>query len=409
MRKLLFISFAFFILLSCEDENPEIKIKDLLTVNTGYINYDEEAKTFLVISNNTSDLKYVELQNDSTYIIKSKNNFLKDKIHIHVLEYNHHEENLWYVKSYFNVSKGKTMNLSVSKNNKSTSSYSVYVDFDNIPGYDFVTLSAMYRGHCHTQTTFDLVCSPSGYYQTMDEDFRYYVCLQDELGGKYKLKDIPKNVSNHTISLDNLSSDMAMHTFPKMINDKEIQKIKIKGYDNSKSFEIFNMENDIIDLFTDNIIAYFPNDEFQSFSTYMRYEKDDYYYTNEVLGDVTNEFTFMDAVLTVSGDGNSFPEIDTDGAFNYSYVAAKNDAGFWYSYTDKTDNLVFPEIPAEMFGAEALNGMMNSLKSFRIELNYFPNSEISYQDVIDNLIFDGEEPSKGNTTIIHGYFKTIEK
>ena len=403
IKILIYVTLLFIISSSCEEaEIYEGDPNDLLIeVNTTFTVIPETRK-FLVISNDKSNSKFIELENDNKYRINRGNDFSGDKIHLHIIEY---WENLeyWEISSYYEIGLGLKLNLGTDKK-IGNSKFAVNLKFKDVPGFEIITRSAMHPGHCHTQTTLDVACSPLNEFGPYNDENRFYACFQNNVGGKYLLKEIPNDATGEfLISFSDLNEDMVKYEFLKSYNNKSLDWIQIF----SGNLELYSLEN--MDIFSGKIIAYIPNlSEFDKFTTYANFDMDEEYsFSFENIGDVPGDFNFINSDLNVSTNGTSLPSIDNvEGIYDFIHGSIRFDNGHWelYSYNKE---IPFPKLPSEVNDELLFDQLKNNVKSVFIEVVDYENSTNSYMDFIKDILLGEENVLYGNIKTSKSFSKSM--
>jgi len=413
MRKIIILitSVILFVSISCDKDDvvKEDPNDILLEINVGNEILYEDCKEYVVLTNDYSDTKYIEIKNETNYILTREDDFRGDNVHIHVISYEP-VLNKWYIDSYLNIEKGRTLKLgSFSEDKKSTRGY-VYLKFTDIPAYDIVTRSAMHPLHAHTQTSFDVPCSVSDLYQSDGDNFKFYVCLQNETAGKYLIEDIPLDATgDYTISLNDLNTNMSKYSFPKINDDKTLNHLQINATDaNEDIVQIYNYWDS--DIFNNNIIAFIPTSEFVSYSTTIDYYDDAlmYYESNTISGAIPTNFTKPDASLNVTTDESGFPQINIEGNYNFIEYTTSFSSGSWKCFTDSKNDIQLPVLPDDIEDASSYNEMINNIKFVRIEVLHYPESNNTYLEFINDLLIGENTAIRGNIELITGFKESFE-
>ncbi|TVQ86832.1 MAG: hypothetical protein EA393_11315 [Bacteroidetes bacterium] len=336
---LLFTILALLFTMSCSknDTNPYDPEEVILTIHLPEIFFDN---TFVIIENKETNPVYLELEGRESYYIQRGDSIRGETFNLHF--FYHFFEDVAQASSYFAIVPGKEIHITSGTGNfpminshseKTENNTTVEISFSDIPDFDVATRTAIYPGHCHTLSTLEVPCANIGG-NTPPVGSTFYVCLQQGDNAAYKMIELP-NVSEYTISLAELNSNMKKYSFPK--NPDFLDRISVYGYGEIVNYYggytgrlgLFSLSNPSI--FPGNTIDVFIPDDIPGLTTFdtnlskglpeMQAIKS-VSYRNQP--QVVNNYLLPEVDFSLSPDHTpgDFPQI-THSSNDYSYVTLK--------------------------------------------------------------------------------------
>jgi hypothetical protein len=418
MKRFIFIQIvlSLFLISSCSKDDKDMDINTdevVLKVKVGN-NLFSDRKRFIVVTDDQKVIKYLELKNGDYYEFKRGSDFSGDYLHVHQIDYRFNNVNDindidWYITSCFDVKVGSLIDYSaeepLGENSLKSSDDGITIKLKDIPDHDIMTRS--HFNPLNTHTTSNSHESVFQNFNIMRNCNTYYICLQNNLGGKFKLESIPLSVNGeYEISLADMNQDMELFLYPRYLNQNELNSIRLAQYIKPVGFiSIFDLRNS--QLFRDSIRLYIPNHPLleKRFDSYIKYNDkadDSYFYTNERIGgDLITDFEFINASMKISVETGAVPSIiKSEGDFDLveGTMAGKNI--WWDFYAKDGKSFKYPVFPEEL---SELNDLSNLLDYFKCELVKYPKKNISYDEVVkdklnnpfNNYVSDGFKLSYG--------------
>ncbi len=239
MKKALFCftALAVLFIISCskEDTNPYYDPEEVvITIHLTEYFFEN---TFVVIENKETNPFFLKLEGRESYSIQRGDSIRGETVNLHFIY--HKFGDVGEVSSYFAIAPGKEIHMTTGTGNypkkcsnpeKSENNTLVDISFSDIPDFDIATRTAILTGHCHTLPTLEVPCANIGG-NSIPVGYLFYVCLQQGDNAAYKLIEMP-DVSEYTISLAELNSNMKKYSFPK--NPDYKKRITVYGYEDTE-------------------------------------------------------------------------------------------------------------------------------------------------------------------------------
>lgn len=391
--------------------NPD----DLLFNLNVDINLGPEAKYILILENTQSIPQSLTLSSSFQEEIKRGEDIIGAAINLHFVLINESAIGDLSIKSFYDVPFGKSIRITDDnlKQSEGTSS-TLNLSFANIPPFDIVSRTAKTQDQAFTLNTIETPVTTSALGgETFETIEMFYACFQNGAEASYKLERMPDQ-ADYTIDFTNLNSNMVKHTYDKIIDEANIVHASVQAWDNAilygKPVGIFDLED--FSIFPSTTFDVFIPSIERYFSFYVQdfqFEKNNQTFTNWFYSNtIYDEINLLDAGLKVTAESGQMPVIESlSDEYSIAEITFEAEGFKWTLHSQKTDNIYFPEIPAELFAdfpdANNLIQVFLSLKGGKVKLiDYYPYA--NYEDALG--IYFGSDVNRlesGN------YFRTQEQ
>jgi len=399
MKLLVAISILFIMFISCSDEGSmqkktekilDVKVKDFV---------NEYERVFMLVANEDEEV-YLELFNNNDYLIEKDDWGEASEIEVHIIKYHSIKEG-FNVKSYYNYSKGRTINLNgaadevnntiksddtlslVSENSKS-----VNIKFEDIPPIDIVARSSRHSGHCHvTNNLSPTSCNPNELFIDNNGFKKFYTCILNNDEAKYHIENIDINAEGeYVISLASMNKEMQSFSYPKNLHKMNLSNLSVNLYNPLGRLSLFNYTDP--HLFTgEEVKFYVPKNinRDESYGINITY-KDELSYSYSLIHDkkLPDYIEFINAELQVLSNKH---EIHLNVTGDYDFVRGHlfSDNSTWSYYNDRSAKIELFQIPSYICDEIGCEEVISDYYFHYASLVKYPDFEFDYFKMLDDL------------------------